>query len=676
MFHKILIANRGEIAVRIARTAQRLGIHTVAVYSEADQTALHVKIADEAVLIGPAAPTDSYLSFDKIIQAARVTGAEAVHPGYGFLSENADFAEALEQENITFIGPAAATIRSMGSKSAAKDLMMQAGIPTLPGYHGDDQALKTFKEAAKRIGYPVLLKAVAGGGGKGMRLVERAAMMEDALASVRREAKSSFGDDRCLLEKLLLHPRHVEVQIFGDGQGRVVHLFDRDCSVQRRYQKILEEAPAFNLPPATRSKLLQAGVAAGQAVNYRGAGTVEFLYDGADRVYFMEMNTRLQVEHPVSEAITGIDCVEWQLRIAAGEGLPLSQAQITENGHAFEARLYAEDPYNQFTPSTGQLTLLRLPRRARNDSGVEEGQHITSHYDPMISKIITQAPTREAALAKMTSALQATRVAGLRTNAQFLYALCSEPDFVRGHISTHFIEEHSASLFSCADFGIAPLIAAGLWHWQSSQASAKSSSPWASLTSWRMNQELATEILWVVHRQDVARLTLSVAGRQAQGVLEIEASARARKKNQRHGLETSFACSVITLNGAQVVFGYEDVQYSGFVAPNRRGVRVWFGADFTDIEFADMVSGESGPQKAARGSLTAPMSGVVTKLNGRVGDFVSADQTLLVMEAMKMEHAIKAPEEGIIKKFPYAVGQQVTEGALLVELETKQSKNP
>ena len=676
MFHKILIANRGEIAVRVARTARRLGIHTVAVYSQADQEAPHVKAADEAILIGPAAPADSYLRFDKIIQAAQATGAQAVHPGYGFLSENADFAEALESEHIAFIGPAPETIRTMGSKAAAKDLMEQAGVPTLPGYQGDDQSIKTFKQAARRIGYPVLLKAVAGGGGKGMRLVERETMMEDALASVMREAKSSFGDDRCLLEKLLLRPRHVEVQIFGDGQGQVVHLFDRDCSVQRRYQKVLEEAPAFGLPPDTRSKLLQAGVAAGQAVRYRGAGTIEFLYDGADGVYFMEMNTRLQVEHPVSEAITGIDCVEWQLRIAAGEGLPLEQSQIIESGHALEARLYAEDPRHQFAPSTGRLTLLQLPKQARNDSGVEVGQHITPHYDPLISKTITHAPTREAALAKMIAALEVTRIAGLQTNTRFLHAICSEPDFMRGHVSTHFIEEHSASLFACVDFGIAPLIAAGLWRWQSSQPTVKLSLPWASLPSWRVNQCSATETLWVLHDGDIARLTLAITGQQVQGVLEAEASAVARKKNQRQGAETHFTCSITTLSDSQVAFNYEDAQYDAFVAPNHQGVRVWFGADFTDIEFADALLGDASTQKTAEGSLIAPMSGVVVKLNGSAGDRVVAGEALLVMEAMKMEHAITAPEDGIIKKFLFAVGQQVTEGALLVELEAAQSKDP
>lgn len=670
MFRKILIANRGEIAVRITRTAQRLGIRVVAVYSQADESAPNVKMADEAVLIGPAPAVDSYLRADKIIQAAKATGAEAVHPGYGFLSENADFSEALEREGIAFIGPAAETIRAMGSKSAAKDLMEQAGVATLPGYQGTDQSVQTFKQQAAQIGYPVLLKAVAGGGGKGMRLVERESTMEDALASAMREAKSSFGDDKFLVEKFLVPARHVEVQIFGDGQGHVVHLFDRDCSVQRRHQKIMEEAPAPGLLPAIRAQLLQAGVAAGEAINYRGAGTVEFLYDGADGVYFMEMNTRLQVEHPVSEEITGIDFVEWQLCIAAGEGLPMTQDQITENGHAFEARLYAEDPHNDFSPSTGKLELLRLPGWVRNDSGVEEGQQITPYYDPMISKIITHAPTRKEALAEMESALDATRISGLKINTPLLHAICVEPSFALGNISTSFIEEHKASLLSRTDFGIAPIIAAGIWRWQSRQsvAAAEALLPWSSLSSWRMNQP-ATDTTWVVYQGDIARLTLAIHSQQVHGVLETKASAAARKNNNKESQrKIEFDCSIIELSNHRVEFDYENVRYTGFVASNHQGVRVWFDADFTDIEFADIVSITS-THKVADGSLVAPMPGVIVKFNKTAGDHVVAGESLLVMEAMKMEHSITAPEAGVIKKFLCVTGQQVKEGDLLVELE-------
>ena len=375
MFNKILIANRGEIVCRVAATAKKMGVSTVAVYSDADADAPHVKACDEAVYIGGSAPAESYLRIDAVLEAAKKTGAEAVHPGYGFLSENAEFADALENESIVFIGPTAATIRAMGSKSAAKDLMIKAGVPTTPGYQGDDQSLGVFQTEAERIGYPILLKATAGGGGKGMRQVDKPEDLAEALASVQREGASSFGDDRILVEKYLERARHVEVQIFGDGKGNVVHFFERDCSVQRRHQKIIEEAPAPNLPAEVRAKLLEAGVNAGRAVNYRGAGTVEFLFDGGENVYFMEMNTRLQVEHPVSELITGVDLVEWQLRIAAGEPLPLAQEGIRERGHAFEARLYAENPSQNFAPSIGEINLLNLPSDcARIDSGVEEGQ--------------------------------------------------------------------------------------------------------------------------------------------------------------------------------------------------------------------------------------------------------------------------------------------------------------
>ena len=449
MFKKILIANRGEIACRVARTAKRLGVKTVAVYSDADAGAPHVKACDEAVHIGPAAAAESYLRAEKIIAACKKTGAEAVHPGYGFLSENEAFATALDEAGIVFIGPTAETIRAMGSKSAAKDLMEAANVPTTPGYQGEEQSVETFKIESARIGYPVLLKATAGGGGKGMRMVASEGELEDALKSAQREAKSAFGDDRFLVEKYVARARHLEVQIFGDGQGDVVHMFERDCSVQRRHQKVIEEAPAPNLPASVREKLLEAGVNAGKAVNYRGAGTVEFLYDpDSEGVYFMEMNTRLQVEHPVSEEITGLDFVEWQLRIASGEGLPLTQSDIHECGHAFEARLYAENPAQNFAPSIGTLTTLRLPHEARIDSGVEEGQEITPFYDPMISKIITYGASREEALGAMRAALENTFVAGLETNAEFLHALASEPDFIAGDVSTKFIEEHEASLLT------------------------------------------------------------------------------------------------------------------------------------------------------------------------------------------------------------------------------------
>ncbi len=493
MFKKILIANRGEIAVRVAKTARRMGIATVAVYSDADAGAPHKRACDEAVRIGTAPPADSYLKIERIIDAMKRTGAEAVHPGYGFLSENEKFADALDAEGLIFIGPTAATIRAMGSKSAAKDLMERAGVPTTPGYQGTDQSLETFRRECARIGYPVLLKATAGGGGKGMKIVERDGDLAEQLASAQREGKNSFGDERVLVEKYIPRARHLEVQIVGDGQGKVLHFFERDCSVQRRHQKIIEEAPAPRLPADVRRRLHEIGVNAGKAVDYRGAGTVECLYDGKDAVFFMEMNTRLQVEHPVTEEITGVDLVALQLRVAAGEGLELDQTDIREQGHAFEARLYAENPDNNFAPSIGTLTTLRLPREARTDSGVEEGQTITPFYDPMIAKIIRHGATREEALARLRAALAEIRVAGLETNAQFLHRLASDADFIAGDVSTRYIAEHEATLFAkrpADDRVIAAALADLILQEPSSM------DPWATLTGFRLNKP-AKSVFWI-----------------------------------------------------------------------------------------------------------------------------------------------------------------------------------
>lgn len=673
MFKKILIANRGEIAVRVIRTARRLGICTVAVYSEADQSAPHTRMADEAVCIGPAPAAASYLHLDNIIQAVKKTGAEAVHPGYGFLSENADFSKALAKENVTFIGPTIETLQIMGSKSAAKDLMEKAGLSLLPDYRGEDQSVKKFKQEAARIGYPVLLKASAGGGGKGMRLVETEDEVADALASARREAISAFGNDRFLVEKFLSRPRHLEVQIFGDGRGEVVHMFDRDCSIQRRHQKIVEEAPAPALPVDVRTKLLEAGVTAGKAVDYLGAGTVEFLYDSAGGLYFMEMNTRLQVEHPVSEEITGIDFVEWQLRIAAGEGLPLTQAQITESGHALEVRVYAEDPDNNFAPSTGELTLLQLSAEVRNDVGIEEGQLITAYYDPMISKVITHAPARTAAVENMRAALDVTRIAGFKTNIRLLRNICGEPDFIQGKVSTRFIEDKQATLLTQPSFEAAPMVAAALWHFRVHRISASN----MGLAGWRMNQP-AVQTLWFSHELDVARLTLTINQTNSlQAVLETNVSASARKSAQkRQAVARLYDVSIIELSGGRVNFLCEGKSYDAFVAPNHPGsLRVWVDAkdaNYVDLVFADIVSAKS-THTAAAGSLTALMPGVVTRLDCAPGDQVTAGDTLLLMEAMKMEHAVKAPKDGIIDQVMCKVGQQIKEGALLVKFQEHQS---
>ena len=450
-FSKLLIANRGEIACRVIRTAKRMGVKTVAVFSDADRHALHVELADEAVQIGASAPTESYLNTDRIIAAAQAAAAQAIHPGYGFLSENPDFVEAVEKAGLVFVGPSASAIRSMGLKDAAKRLMEQAGVPVVPGYHGEAQEVVVLAAKASEIGYPVLIKARAGGGGKGMRKVDDAKDFKDALAAAKREAKSAFGDDKVLVEKFIASPRHIEVQVFGDSHGNVVHLFERDCSLQRRHQKVIEEAPAPGMTEEVRAAMTEAAVRAAQAIDYAGAGTIEFIADGSgplrpDGFWFMEMNTRLQVEHPVTESITGQDLVEWQLRVAAGETLPVLQDDLSISGHAFEARLYAEDPANGFLPATGTLHHLSFSEDARNDAGVRSGDAITPFYDPMIAKVITHGETRQEALGRLAVALKQTHVAGTVTNASFLAALAEHQDFAQGKVDTGLIDREIGSL--------------------------------------------------------------------------------------------------------------------------------------------------------------------------------------------------------------------------------------
>ncbi len=668
MFKKILIANRGEIAVRVARTARRMGVATVAVYSDADRNAPHVRACDEAVYIGPSAAAESYLRAEKILDAIKKTGAAAVHPGYGFLSENAAFADALEKAGVTFIGPTSETINAMGSKSAAKDLMEAAKVPTTPGYQGEDQTVDVFKREAKRIGYPVLLKATAGGGGKGMRMVEQESGLEDALKSAQREAKSAFGDDRFLIEKYVTKARHVEVQIFGDGKGDVVHMFERDCSVQRRHQKVIEEAPAPNMPAKTRAALLKAGVDAGKAVNYRGAGTVEFLYDEtADAVYFMEMNTRLQVEHPVSEMITGQDFVEWQLRVAAGEGLPLTQDEITEQGHAFEARLYAENPAQNFAPSIGTLTTLQLPQAtARIDSGVEEGQEITPFYDPMIAKIITGGATRAEALGAMRAALKDTRVAGLETNAQFLHALAAEPDFINGDVSTRFIDEHEASLFPNREADSRVWAAALVSHHMEARKDC-GADPWESLTGFRLNRPQKA-VYWLTINDDAALATLNKTSDGVDVMIEPDAAAAARREGRKLQAPIKFSFSGGPDKSGALRLNVDGNSFTADTAAHHSALRIWIGADHWDVAFPDPLAGLSA-HHSSEGSLTAPMPGVITLLSAKPGDTIEAGKPLLVMEAMKMEHAIKAPYDGVVKAYKFAAGDQVKDGDLLVEFE-------
>ncbi len=670
MFSKILIANRGEIACRVIRTARRLGIRTVAVYSEADAGARHVRLADEAVLIGPAAARESYLVAERIIDAARQTGAQAIHPGYGFLSENEDFAEACAAADIAFIGPPAAAIRAMGSKSAAKALMEKAGVPLTPGYHGDNQDAAFLRGRADAIGYPVLIKASAGGGGKGMRVVERGEDFAAALASCQREARSSFGDDRVLIEKYLLGPRHIEFQVFADSRGQCVHLFERDCSVQRRHQKVLEEAPAPGMTPERRAAMGRAAVDAARAVGYVGAGTVEFIVDRDGTFYFMEMNTRLQVEHPVTEMITGLDLVEWQLRVAAGEPLPLAQEQIELRGHAIEARIYAEDPARGFLPSTGRLLHLAPPEQGdhvRVDTGVEEGDEITPHYDPMIAKLIVwddeaQNPllARDRARARLLQALADYRVVGVANNVEFLSRLVACPAFASADLDTGLIERERDFLFPEAHeppreawlvAALAELLFEARQARETATRDADPHSPWHLRDGWRINGAARRRLVYrcgeVQKEVEIAYRAgdygLTIDGRTSAGRGQLE--GRGRVRAELDGLRLS--ASVIGAAERRHVFLHG---------------RTWILAAVDPLAHA-------GATGAAEGQLAAPMPGKVIALVARPGDVVAQGAPLLILEAMKMEHTISAPAAGTVKSFRFAVGDQVSEGAELVEFE-------
>ncbi|GGB21158.1 3-methylcrotonyl-CoA carboxylase subunit alpha [Sphingomonas metalli] len=613
MIESLLIANRGEIACRIIRTARALGIRTIAVHSDADAAALHVREADEAVRIGLAPARESYLVADAILAAARESGAAAIHPGYGFLSENADFAEAVIAAGLVWVGPDPASIRAMGLKDAAKERMIAAGVPVTPGYLGDDQSDARLFAEAEAIGWPVLIKAVAGGGGKGMRRVDAAADFADALASCRREAAAAFGDERVLLEKYILSPRHIEVQVFGDRHGQVVHLFERDCSLQRRHQKVIEEAPAPGMDDATRAAVCEAAVRAARAVDYVGAGTIEFIADAstglsADCIWFMEMNTRLQVEHPVTEAITGVDLVEWQLRIAAGEPLPLAQEALAIHGHAIEARLYAEDPAKGFLPSTGTLTAFSLGDGVRVDSGVEEGDAISPWYDPMIAKLIAHGDTREEARAALAGALDATVVWPVRSNAGFLVEALDHPDFVAGRVDTGLIAREGEALMPPARPSEEALGAA-----------AALLAPPGPLSGFRLNAPRRAESLFLLDGQPI-------------GI----ASAR-----HGHAARTLPDGRLLVAEGGQ----------SWVLSPWR----------------ADGGAEGAGSD----GAILSPMPGRVIAVDVAAGQPVIKGQRLVTIEAMKMEHALTAPFDGTVAELPVATGAQVAEGALLVRIATE-----
>ncbi len=618
MIGSVLIANRGEIVRRIIRTCRRLGVRTVAVYSEADAGAPFTRDADEAIAIGPAPARDSYLDAGKVLAAAKISGAQAIHPGYGFLSENADFAQAVIDAGLIWIGPPPSAIRAMGLKDAAKRLMGEVGVPVTPGYLGEDQSPERLRAEADRIGYPVLIKAVAGGGGKGMREVERGEDFSAALASCRREASASFGDDRVLIERLIAHPRHIEVQVFADAHGNAVHLYERDCSLQRRHQKVIEEAPAPGMDAPTREAVCGAAVRAALAVGYQGAGTVEFIADAseglrADHVWFMEMNTRLQVEHPITEAITGLDLVEWQLRVASGEPLPLAQADIRLNGWAMEARLYAENPATGFLPSTGPLDRFVLPQGVRIERGVEQGGVISPFYDPMIAKLIAHGPTREAAAAKLAAACRQVQVWPVRANAGFLARCLADPDFLAGRIDTGFINAHLERLMPPAEPPEHVIRAAA-----ASRLAPPGADPWSALQGFRANAAPAIEAA-VQYGDQLYRLAL--------------------QPGELPGLP-------VLRDGADIVV-FDAGEAWAFGEPRAKGL-------------------ESG--EASDGKIMSPMPGRIVAVHAAQGERVRKGQPLVTLEAMKMEHAMIAPFDGVIERLSAKVGDQVSEGVTLAVL--------
>ncbi len=665
MLRKLLIANRGEIACRIIRTARQLGIRTVAVYSDADADAWHVVLADEAVRLGPAPSQESYLNQERLLAAARQTNADAVHPGYGFLSENASFARRCAEAGLVFVGPPADAIDAMGNKSRAKEITAAAAVPMLPGYHGEDQDDQVLADAAVEIGFPLLIKAALGGGGKGMRVVERREDFAAALQLARGEARSAFGDERVLLERYLARPRHVEVQVFADTHGNCVYLGDRDCSIQRRHQKIIEEAPAPGLSEALRREMGEASVRAAQAIGYVGAGTMEYLLGEDGGFYFMEMNTRLQVEHPVTELITGQDLVKWQLMVAAGEPLPLSQDEVRLHGHAIEARIYAEDPDDDFKPSPGRISFMAEPeasRFVRIDSGVRENDTISSHYDPMISKLICWDEQRPLAIRRINRALEDYRIVGVTHNLNFLANVLDSRPFIAGDLSTRFLTEHAALLVGTN--GLSPvrfqaLAALFLLECQQRRARQRDSatsdphSPWSALPSWRLNGPARSTVRLLDHEghEILIGAVCEGAGRYRLDVAEREIQATAHLQGRRLFAE---------LDGHSL---------KSTVTASENAVTVHFRQHVHT--FALPVPAHAAEEERGGGRLTAPINGIVVGVHCREGDEVQRGATLMVIEAMKMQYSICAPDGGTVKELLYAVGDQVLEGQPLLVLEGK-----
>ncbi|WP_133470653.1 acetyl/propionyl/methylcrotonyl-CoA carboxylase subunit alpha [Paraglaciecola marina] len=662
MFNKLLIANRGEISCRIIKTAQKMGILTVAIYSDADENSLHVKLADEAVYIGSSPSKDSYLQGERIIQAALNVKANAIHPGYGFLSENSDFASLCLQNKITFIGPPPSAIQTMGSKSAAKRIMQQAQVPLIAGYHGSNQDPAHLKAHAEKIGYPVLLKAAAGGGGKGMRQVWSSAEFTDALTAAQREALTSFNDDVMLVEKYLTQPRHIEIQIFCDQHGNSVYLFERDCSIQRRHQKIIEEAPAIGISEELRKSMGKTALKAAKAIDYVGAGTVEFLLDADDQFYFMEMNTRLQVEHPITEMITGQDLVAWQLRVANNEVLPLTQNQLRIHGHAIEARIYAEDPSNDFLPETGSLSLLQPPlesKYVRLDTGVSQGDEVTVYYDPMIAKLIVWDENRDKALQRLTKALTEYHIQGVVTNTHFLHRLTSSQEFKSAEIDTNFIHRNETSLFPVITEKppILPPLAAlfllldTLQNQPIRQENQDRYSPWSQVTSWRNNAEHSKNLILIADQ------------------LTIEVQVQQIQQNMQQGYILTIAGNTYTCYGTlanrQLEATINGHKTTTTVASDNNQHVIFYGGHSLNFSEQPIDLGEVLPT-SSNDNFVAPMNGTIVTLLVKPGEPVNQGQTLVVMEAMKMEHNIKAPQAGIVKAFYCSSGDLVDDGTQLL----------
>lgn len=662
MFKRILIANRGEIACRVIRTLKRMGIESVAVYSDADEDALHVDLADHSVRIGPAPSVESYLRADRIVQAALDTGAEAIHPGYGFLSENPEFVRSCDRAGLTFIGPGADAIEAMGLKDAAKQLMQSAGVPVVPGYHGQNQNPEFLAGEADQIGYPVLIKARAGGGGKGMRKVESASEFHAALEGAKREASASFGDDQMLIEKYLATPRHIEIQVFADQLGSTLHLFERDCSLQRRHQKVIEEAPAPGMAQEMRSAMGNAAVQAAKAVGYVGAGTVEFIVDASnglrpDRFYFMEMNTRLQVEHPVTEGITGIDLVEWQINVAAGHPLPLQQRDLNIDGHAIEARIYAEDTESGFLPATGKLDYLTFDKSSRVDTGVRQGDLISPFYDPMIAKLIVHAKDRSAAISKLKNALCRTRISGCTSNIGFLGRLVSLTEFDSGNVQTGLIAQRQTLLLQQENPPVEVVATAAL-HRAGLMSGQDAPDPWTTLTCWRPWGSAVIQDQIYLRDIPIGTRLVAISARRAELIFDdskVELALRDLCQDEIR----------LQINGKWVNVGF-------FSKHDR--LDVFFEGEkwtFTIHNPLERIS-DSG---ASLDQIAAPMPGAITHVRIQAGDRVTQGDTVIVMEAMKMEHTLRAERDGVIASVTTETGNQVEAGAILATMEAEEENS-